>query len=50
MQIVNLISKRDYFGTIKQVVMNDQWAAVLSDGKVTLHPIEDDGSNDRRFP
>lgn len=50
MQIVNLISKRDYFGTIKQVVMNDQWVAVLSDGKVTLHPIEDDGSNDRRFP
>ena len=41
LQIVNLITKRDYFGTIKQTVMNDLWTAVLTDGKVTLHQIED---------
>ena len=37
LQVVNLITKRDYFGTIKQTVMNETWTAVLTDGKVTLH-------------
>jgi hypothetical protein len=41
LQIVSSVCKRDYFGTIKQTVMNDQWTAVLTDGKVTLHMIED---------
>ena len=36
-----LVCKRDHFGTIKQVVMNDTWTAVLTDGKVVLHCIED---------
>ena len=44
------VCERDYFGTIKQVVMNDTWTAVLSDGKVSLHMIEDQTSNDIRFP
>ena len=30
--------------------MNDTWTAVLSDGKVSLHMIEDQTSNDIRFP
>jgi len=50
MQIVSQACKREYFGTIKQVVMNDIWTAVLSEGKVTLHMIEDNDGNDRRFP
>ena len=50
MHMVKLVCKREYFGTIKQVVMNDLWTAVLSEGKVTLHMIEDNQSNDRRFP
>ena len=50
MQVVQLVCKREYFGTIKQVVMNDEWTAVLSEGKVTLHLIEDNKGNDRRFP
>jgi hypothetical protein len=50
LQIVNLVCRRDYFATIKKVVMNDQWTAVLTDGKVTLHQIEDTTGNDRRFP
>ena len=50
LQIVSQVCKRDYFGTIKQTVMNDQWTAVLTDGKVTLHQIEDTQGNDRRFP
>ena len=37
---VTLVCKRDYFGTIKAVVMNDVWTAVLSDGQVSLHMIE----------
>lgn len=41
MQVVSLVCKREYFGTIKQVAMNDEWTAVLSEGKVTLHMIED---------
>lgn len=44
------MQKRDYFGTVKQTVMNDEWAAVLTDGKVILHQIEDTGATDRRFP
>lgn len=47
---VDLVCKRDYFGTIKQVVMNEQWTAILSEGKVALHMIEDQEGNDRRFP
>jgi hypothetical protein len=30
--------------------MNDTWTAVLSEGKVSLHMIEDQEGNDRRFP
>lgn len=45
-----MICKREYFGSIKQVVMNDKWTAVLSDGKVTLHMIEDEEGNDIKFP
>ena len=47
---VNLVCEREYFGTIKQVVMNETWTAVLSEGKVSLHMIEDQTSNDLRFP
>lgn len=36
-----LVCKREHFGSIKQVVMNDAWTAVLFDGKVVLHCIED---------
>jgi len=28
----HLVCKRDYTGTVKKVVMNDNWAAALSDG------------------
>lgn len=46
--------KREYFITIKDVVINDKWTAVLSEGKCTLHVIESDmnggNSDDRRFP
>lgn len=45
-----LVCKREHFGTIKQVVMNDQWTAVLTDGKVVLHCIEDQTQNDIKFP
>lgn len=30
--------------------MNDIWTAVLSEGKVSLHLIEDQESNDIQFP
>lgn len=36
-----LVCKREHFATVKQVVMNDSWTAVLTDGKVILHSIED---------
>ena len=47
--------KREYFGSIKQVAMNEQWTAVLSEGKVSLHMVEPEDFNgsvpdDRRFP
>jgi len=35
--VISLVCKREYFGTIKQVVMNDTWTAILSEGKVSLH-------------
>lgn len=50
MNAVQLVCKREYFGTIKQVVLNERWTAVLSEGKVSLHMIEDQSGNDRRFP
>jgi WD repeat-containing protein 19 len=46
----SLMCKREHFGTIKQVVMNNTWTAVLSDGKVALHCIEDQSQNDIKFP
>ena len=47
--VINLSCKREYFGTIKQVVMNDVWTAVLSEGKVSLHLIEDESAPDLRI-
>jgi|TARA_B110000285_G_C15063126_1_gene583536 hypothetical protein len=29
---IQMISKRDYMGVVKKVVMNDQWAAAVVDG------------------
>ena len=42
--------KREYFGTIKMVCMNDHWTAVLAEGKVTLHLLEDESQADVKFP
>ena len=47
---INYQTKREYFGSIKQVVMNYEWTAVLSEGKVSLHLIEDERAPDIRFP
>lgn len=47
---VSLVCKRDYFGTIKAVCMNDQWTAVLSDGQVVLHMIEVQNGDDFKLP
>mmetsp|Transcript_28986 Transcript_28986/g.35929 ORF Transcript_28986/g.35929 Transcript_28986/m.35929 type:complete len:222 (+) Transcript_28986:1160-1825(+) len=49
-EVINLSCKREYFGTISKVVMNDVWTAVLSEGKVSLHLIEDESAPDIRFP
>ena len=40
--MVQLVCKRDFMGTVKKVVMNEAWAAALTDGQVFLHSIEDD--------
>ena len=34
---VQLVCKRDYMGVVKKVVMNEQWAAALTDGQVFVH-------------
>jgi hypothetical protein len=47
---VALVCKRDYFGTIKQVCMNDIWTAVLSDGIVSIHMIENSNGDDFKLP
>jgi len=38
------ILKRDYFGSVKSVKLNGQWAAVLADGKCMLHLIEQEAN------
>jgi WD repeat-containing protein 19 len=44
-------SKREYRATIKQVVNNQKYAAVLTDGTVLLHTIEEgEGSREQEFP
>jgi len=48
--IVQLVGKRDYMGVVKKVVMNDQWAAALTEGQVFLHQLEDDVEQMRKFP
>ena len=35
-----LVNKRDYMGYVTQLVVNDYYAAVLSDGKCTLHHVD----------
>ena len=35
--MVQIVTKRDYMGTVSKVVMNDQWTAALTDGQVFLH-------------
>ena len=37
-------------GIVKKVVMNEVWAAALTDGQVFLHLIEDDVEQMRKFP
>ena len=37
-------------GNIKKVVMNEIWAACLTDGQVFLHQIQDDTEQMRKFP
>ena len=49
-QVISLVCKRDYFGTIKQVVCNELWTAVLAEGKVSLHLIEEEEGQDIFFP
>ena len=48
--MVQIVTKRDYMGTVKKVCMNDQWTAALTDGQVFLHQIEDDVDQMRKFP
>jgi hypothetical protein len=35
-----LVQKKDYMGQIKLLLVNDYYAAILSDGKCTLHLID----------
>jgi len=46
----HLVYKRDYPSTISKVVMNDMWAAALSDGQVFVHSIEESQEQMRKFP
>lgn len=46
----SLVCKRDYFGTIKSVQMNDMWTAILSDGIITMHAIEGQQGEDFKLP
>ena len=39
-----LVMKRDYFSSVKDVKLSREWAAVLTDGVCFLHPIEEQGS------
>jgi hypothetical protein len=36
--------------SIKKIVMNEAWAAALTEGQVFLHSIEDDTEQMRKFP
>ncbi|EGR31945.1 WD repeat protein [Ichthyophthirius multifiliis] len=46
-----LVQKRDYMGNVRDVKLNDFWAAVLSDGKCILHPIVHSNQiKDIKFP
>lgn len=47
-----LVLKRDYMGFVKSIYINDQYAAILSDGKCTLHNIDPQSPNkrDKLFP
>ena len=47
---IKQVCKREYFGSVDQVCMNEIWTAVLADGKVTLHLIEDSSQTDVKFP
>lgn len=45
------VNKRDYRGTVKQIAINHAWAAVLSEGYVSLHPIvSNETKSEMRFP
>jgi WD repeat-containing protein 19 len=36
----NVVNDQEYIGTVKEVCLNHEFAAVLSDGKIMIHPIE----------
>ena len=40
--MVQLVCKRDFQASVKKIVMNETWAAALTEGQVFLHSIEDD--------
>jgi hypothetical protein len=35
-----LLQKKDYMGYVQQMYVNDHYAAVLSDGRCTLHMVD----------
>jgi hypothetical protein len=40
-----LLQKRDYMGYVQHLLVNEQYAAVLSDGKCTLHLVDSSASD-----
>jgi len=45
------VAERDYEFTIKKIMLNDSYVALLADtGKVILHQIDGKEERDRRFP
>lgn len=36
-----LVHKRDYYSSVKDIKLNKDWAAVLTEGSCYLHPIEE---------
>ncbi|EAR82687.2 WD40 repeat protein (macronuclear) [Tetrahymena thermophila SB210] len=46
-----MIQKRDYLGSVKDIRLNEFWAAVLTDGKCILHTIQPNNNvKDQKFP
>jgi len=44
----NVVNEQEYLGTVRKIILNQSFAAVLTDAKVMIHPIEQSAESQKK--